>query len=70
MAAPQGLVYRENVLSADEERALLEQVERLDFDEIRMHGVVAKRTAKHFGLDYDYEGRAFARCGAGRRIVS
>jgi alkylated DNA repair dioxygenase AlkB len=58
VAAPQGLVYRENVLSADEERALLEQVERLDFDEIRMHGVVAKRTAKHFGIDYDYERRA------------
>ena len=58
MAAPQGLVYREDVLSEDEQRALLEQVERLDFDEIRMHGVVAKRTAKHFGIDYDYERRA------------
>jgi alkylated DNA repair dioxygenase AlkB len=23
-----------------------------------MHGVVAKRTARHFGLDYDYERRA------------
>ena len=23
-----------------------------------MHGVVAKRTAKHFGLDYDYESRS------------
>jgi DNA oxidative demethylase len=32
-------------------------VEQLDFHEIRMHGVVAKRTARHFGLDYDYERR-------------
>jgi DNA oxidative demethylase len=55
--APQGLAYREGLLTEDEERALLEEIERLDFDEIRMHGVVAKRTAKHYGLDYDYERR-------------
>jgi DNA oxidative demethylase len=35
----------------------LEQIERLDFHEIRMHGVVARRTARHFGFDYDYERR-------------
>ena len=58
MEAPQGLVYREGLLSQDEEHALLEEVERLDFEEIRMHGVVAKRTAKHYGLDYDYERRS------------
>ena len=55
---PAGLVYEPDLLSAGEERELLEQIEGLSFDEIRMHGVVAKRTAKHFGLDYDYEGRA------------
>jgi DNA oxidative demethylase len=54
---PEGLVYRPDLLTADEEQALLEVVERLRFDEIRMHGVVAKRTARHFGLDYDYERR-------------
>lgn len=36
---------------------MLAEVEALDFDEIRMHGVVARRTAKHYGLDYDYERR-------------
>src|ERR671939_1716515 len=55
---PEGLVYRPDLLSEDEERELLEEVERLEFDEIRMHGVVAKRTARHFGFDYDYERRA------------
>lgn len=54
---PDGLVYRPVQLSVDEERALLDEIERLDFQEIRMHGVVAKRTARHFGLDYDYERR-------------
>jgi alkylated DNA repair dioxygenase AlkB len=52
-----GLVYREDLLSPAEERALLDEIERLDFQEIRMHGVVAKRTARHFGFDYDYERR-------------
>jgi DNA oxidative demethylase len=55
---PQGLVYRPELLSASEERALLDELERLEFHEIRMHGVVAKRTARHFGVDYDYERRA------------
>jgi alkylated DNA repair dioxygenase AlkB len=55
---PEGLVYRPEFLSEAEERALLDELERLDFHEIRMHGVVAKRTARHFGVDYDYERRA------------
>ena len=54
---PEGLVYRPELLSQGEERALVDELERLDFHEIRMHGVVAKRTARHFGLDYDYERR-------------
>ena len=55
---PSGFIYKPGLLTADEERSLLDEIERLSFDEIRMHGVVAKRTAKHFGLDYDYEGRS------------
>src|SRR5919199_6108062 len=55
---PEGLVYRPELLSEDEERALLDELERLDFHEIRMHGVLAKRTARHFGVEYDYDARA------------
>src|SRR5919199_3797178 len=58
---PEGLVYRPELLNDAEERALLEELERLEFHEIRMHGVVAKRTARHFGVDYDYERRAAVR---------
>ena len=29
----------------------------LRFDPIVMHGVAARRTARHYGLDYDYESR-------------
>jgi alkylated DNA repair dioxygenase AlkB len=45
------------LVSEAEEAGLLAEIERLRFDEIRMHGVVARRTARHFGFDYDYEAR-------------
>ncbi len=54
---PEGLVYEPDLISGDEERALLAEIEALEFHEIRMHGVVARRTVRHFGLDYDYERR-------------
>jgi alkylated DNA repair protein (DNA oxidative demethylase) len=58
MEQPNGLVYRPQLISEPDEQGLIEKLGRLDFNEIRMHGVVAKRTARHFGLDYDYERRA------------
>jgi alkylated DNA repair dioxygenase AlkB len=54
---PEGLVYVPELLTPDEERATLDAIAAVSFDEIRMHGVVAKRTAKHYGIDYDYESR-------------
>jgi alkylated DNA repair dioxygenase AlkB len=54
---PQGLVYAPDLLSEAEEAELLCELEALRFDPIVMHGQEAKRTARHFGLDYDYESR-------------
>ena len=54
---PDGLIYEPALLTPAEEQALLDRFAQLDFDEIRMHGVVAKRTARHYGFDYDYERR-------------
>jgi DNA oxidative demethylase len=54
---PKGLVYKAELLSRDEEVALVEELESLRFDSIVMHGQAARRTARHFGLDYDYEAR-------------
>jgi alkylated DNA repair dioxygenase AlkB len=53
--APEGLRYLPDFLSEDEERALVEELSRLDYREIHMHGVVAKRTVAHYGWDYGYE---------------
>jgi len=41
----------------EEEADLLDVLESLRFDPIVMHGQEARRTARHFGLDYDYEAR-------------
>jgi DNA oxidative demethylase len=53
--SPEGLVYRPDFVSPREERDLLGAIEQLDFREIRMRGQTARRTARHFGFDYDYE---------------
>jgi alkylated DNA repair protein (DNA oxidative demethylase) len=54
---PEGLVYRPDVLSVDEEAELLAILDELRFDPIVIHGQAARRTARHYGLDYDYEAR-------------
>jgi DNA oxidative demethylase len=54
---PAGLVYRDEVLSVEEERTLLELFAELEFEEIVMKGVVARRTALRYGRGYDYDRR-------------
>ena len=58
--APEGLVYRPGFVDEDGERGLLALMEELDFREVRMHGVAARRTVAHFGHTYDYESRRLA----------
>jgi DNA oxidative demethylase len=54
---PQGVIYEPELIAAEEEAALLGELETLRFDPIVLHGRAAKRTGRHFGLDYDYESR-------------
>jgi DNA oxidative demethylase len=54
---PQGLVYEPELLSVEEEAGLLERFGSLRFDPIVLHGRAARRSGRHFGLDYDYEAR-------------
>jgi alkylated DNA repair dioxygenase AlkB len=51
---PEGFAYQEDFVSAKAESQLLTAIDRLPFEEIRMHGVVAKRRAAHFGVSYEY----------------
>src|SRR4051794_33092405 len=45
-------------MSRAEEAALFEAISTLRFDPIVLHGQAARRTARHFGLGYDYQSRA------------
>ena len=52
---PEGFHYHPNFLSVAEERALIEHIMTLEFSEVRLHGVAAKRRVAHFGWIYGYE---------------
>lgn len=52
---PSGFVYQPEFISLDEERALLAEIRKLEFDDVKMHGVVAKRRVVHFGVSYRYD---------------
>jgi alkylated DNA repair dioxygenase AlkB len=56
-AHPPGFQYRAGVISEDEERALVRDIERLEFARVEMRGVVARRRTAHFGMTYGYERR-------------
>ena len=55
---PEGLVYVEDFVTVDEERDLVATLEGLDYRTITMRGQTAKRTVRHFGLDYRYDDAA------------
>jgi DNA oxidative demethylase len=55
---PEGLLYVEDFISPAEERKLLDLFDELDFRTLEMRGQTARRTVRHFGLDYDYENGA------------
>ena len=58
---PTGLVYRPELVSAEQEAELLAYLDRLDFRELVMHGRPARRTVRHFGFDYEYASRGVRR---------
>src|SRR3954465_14709993 len=54
----QGLRYELELMPPATERELLDVFESLRWDPIVIRGQAAKRTARHYGLDYDYEARS------------
>jgi alkylated DNA repair protein (DNA oxidative demethylase) len=55
---PPGFHYRAAVISEAEERALVRDIEQLEFSRVEMRGVVARRRTAHFGVTYGYERRS------------
>ncbi len=52
---PGGFVYRSELLTADEEEALLDVVRGLDYEAVVMRGQPARRTVRHYGYTYDFD---------------
>ncbi len=55
-ALPEGMRYAADVLSRQEEAALLEVLPSLPFKEFEFHGFLGKRRVVSFGLHYDFNG--------------
>ena len=51
---PQGFEYRAEMVSAENETALLENFRELDFREFEFHGFRGNRRVVSFGLHYDF----------------
>ena len=58
---PDGFKYEPNVITADEERELIRQIEPLPFKEFEFHGFTGKRRVVSFGWRYDYDERGLQR---------
>jgi alkylated DNA repair dioxygenase AlkB len=54
-ALPEGFVYREEFISVEQERDLINRISRLDFVAPTMHGVAARRRTVHFGHSYEFD---------------
>jgi alkylated DNA repair dioxygenase AlkB len=54
-AWPDGFRYRPDLITIAEEAALLDEVRRLEFHPIEMHGVVARRRVIQYGWKYSFD---------------
>jgi hypothetical protein len=53
---PEGLQYRPDFISPEEEAQLVEAIARVEFSKFEMHGVSARRRVAFFGRSYDAGG--------------
>jgi alkylated DNA repair dioxygenase AlkB len=60
---PEGMRYAAELISPDEERALLELLPALHFKEFEFHGFLGKRRTVSFGWHYDFNGGGLKQAG-------
>jgi len=56
-ALPEGFLYRPDFVDAGEEEDLVGLIRGLSFQEVRMHGVIARRRIVQFGWRYHFDRR-------------
>lgn len=52
--APDGFLYRENLIAPDEQAELVNHIEKLDLKEFEFHGYLGKRRTISFGWHYRF----------------
>jgi len=52
---PSGFTYHPEFIKSEEEAQLLAAIETMEFSEVRMRGVVARRRVRQFGWRYSFE---------------
>ena len=60
VTAPEGFVYHPAVIDEEAERILLEQVRALEFGDVVMRGVKARRRVVQFGWRYSFDARVLS----------
>ena len=58
LVVPPGFGYTPDLITPAEERELVAAIQQLEFSDVVMRGVVAKRRTAHFGVGYLFEGRS------------
>ena len=61
---PQGLRYRPDILSVEEEESLARELRELPFKPFDFHGYLANRQVVSFGYRYDYGNRSVVEAAA------
>ena len=56
-SVPDGLLYRPDFVSPEEEHDLVAEIELLEFSQVEMRGAVARRRTVHYGWTYGYYAR-------------
>jgi alkylated DNA repair dioxygenase AlkB len=58
---PDGFVYKENFISAEEEKRLVHLIQDIPLHFMRFQGYEAKRKVASFGYNYDFEKRSLSK---------
>ena len=66
---PEGMRYVTDVLTPNEEEALLDALPSLPFKEFEFHGFLGKRRVVSFGWHYDFNGGGLRTAGAGQLVA-
>lgn len=55
---PLGFSYFPNFITPEKQQQLLEEIRKLCWQDVVMHGVTARRKVVHYGFDYTYDTRS------------